>query len=137
MQIAVIQRGKACSLYGVIEKERCLISDFIMGLSEERFKQVFVLFREIWTSGEPRSPEKFHRLKNAGDIHELKTRKGVRFLCFRGGAKLPNSLILTEGLDKTTDKRLNRYIEGAMSLHEEYLKFKDIKKIIVEMEVGP
>ncbi len=137
MRIAVIGRGKAYSLYGLIVKDRCVIQDFLEGIDYKRITQVAVLFKGILENGEPRNIERFHRLKNAGDIHELKTEMGVRILCFRGGEKLPNSLILTEGLPKITNKRLNRYIKGAMSLHEEYMKIKDIQKIIVEMEVEP
>ena len=67
-------------------------------------KQLFALFQLILENGPPNDKRKFNPI---GDkIYELKTRSGVRILCFYGGSLLQKSLILTHGFFKPAKRVL-------------------------------
>ncbi len=127
MYITEIYSGSAFNFYAVVINSACLVRDYIDSLEEKQQKQVFALFNFILEHGLPKDQRKF---KNIGDkIYQLKTRTGVRILCFFGGSFLRNTLILTHGFDKSGDKQLRREKEKAIAWLEDYSENAEIVEI--------
>ena len=85
MNIDLLARGSdlGFSLYALLEDDTCPIQGFIDNLQNSHRKQVVALFNRITHRGIPTNEEKFRKLRDK--IFELKTRSGVRILCFFGG----------------------------------------------------
>lgn len=110
--------GQGFSLYAILVDNHCPVREYIEGLNVKYRTHIINLFQQIVTNGLPKSDERFRPI---GDqIYELKTRSGVRILCFFAGSKLPRSLILTHGFKKPHRKILKRETEKAIAWHEEY-----------------
>ena len=124
MFIAELQSGPLYNLFAVVINDTCLVQNYIDSLEVKQQKQLFALFKRILEHGPPKDERKF---KHIGDkIYELKTRSGVRVLCFSGGAFLPKSLILTHGFDKPGKKQLRREKEKAINLRKDYFENAEI-----------
>ena len=120
--------GKGYSLYSLVENNSCVIKEFIQGLDDRDVKQIMSLFQLILCDGIPHSEQKFRGIGD--DIYELKTRSGVRILCFFGGRFLPRALILTHGFPKPKRNILVREKKRASALLGEY---KSSESRIVEI----
>jgi phage-related protein len=106
------------SLYAIKVNDQCLIRDFIESLDEKYQKQIINLFQQITSAGLPKNKERFRPLED--QIYELKTRGGVRILCFFAGSLLRRSLILTHGFFKPHSKILKRETEKAVARRDDY-----------------
>jgi len=116
MIIDKLSSGKIFTLYAVVESGRCLVQEFIDSLEQAHKGQILTLFNYILENGPPRNEKKF---KYLGDnIYELKTRTGVRILCFFGKQK---SLVLTHGFYKVKRAQLQREKEKAKNFYKNYL----------------
>ena len=114
-------------LYGLVINYACIASDYIDSLEEIDQKQVINLFNLITSNGLPKDKKKFRDVED--DIFELKTRRGVRILCFFGGGNLRYSLILTHGFHKANKKIFNRQKERALRWYKEFVEKADIRII--------
>ncbi len=124
MIITKLASGKAFSLYAIVINNNCLVQDYIDSLEPKMQKQLFALFQLVIENGPPNDKRKFNPI---GDkIYELKTRSGVRILCFYGGSLLQKSLILTHGFDKPHQKILIREKEKAVNWHKDFLRHAEI-----------
>lgn len=112
--------GNGFSLYAVVQNNSCMVREFIENLVDSDKTQVLRLFKSVLCAGIPHNETKFRDLE--GGIYELKTRSGVRILCFFGGTFLPRSLVLTHGFQKPKKKVLVRERGKALAFHEEYKK---------------
>jgi hypothetical protein len=110
--------GQGFSLYAILVEDDCPVTDFIDSLDERYQKQVVNLFQQIATVGLPKNKERFRPIED--QIYELKTRGGVRILCFFAGSLLPRSLILTHGFFKPHRKILKRETEKAVAWRDDY-----------------
>ncbi len=102
MAIELLRSGEALNLYALVVNEKCLIRDFINSLENRSKKQVFKLIEQRADRLNLFDEQKFRPIGD--DIFELKTRGGVRILCFWGGKRV---LILTHGFPKPTKKVLS------------------------------
>jgi phage-related protein len=100
------------------------VRDYINNLDASQQTQLFSLFDRILGHGPPKNERKFKNIGN--QIYELKTRSGVRILCFYGGAFLPKSLILTHGFSKPGKKVLRREKEKAINWRKDYFENAEI-----------
>ena len=106
------------NLYAILVNDHCLVQEYVDSLDDKNQKQVFTLFQHILAKGPPKNITKF---RYVGDnIYELKTRRGVRILCFFGGQILTKSLILTHGFQKSHNRILKRQTEKALKWLNEY-----------------
>ena len=112
-------------LYGHVINNVCIVTDYIDGLEDKYQKQVINLFKLITSNGLPKDKKKFRDVEDG--ILELKTRRGVRILCFFGGKSLPCSLILTHGFHKSNKKIFNRQKGKAVRWYKEFVEKADIR----------
>ncbi len=118
MPIIELASGPAYTLYARIENDVCQVRAYIASLPEKDQKQVFALLKFILEQGIPMNKEKFRHI---GDqIYELKTRGGIRILCFFGSPVLPDALILTHGFRKPKPKRLIREKDKTLQWRKQY-----------------
>ncbi len=115
MDIIEIVSGSTFRLYGIVEKDKCKVTEFIDDLPMEDQEQVIATMNLIIQRGDPFNKEKFKHIGN--DIYEIKTRRGIRILCFKGNN---NSLILIEGFRKPQKKVLSRKKKIAEKCKEIY-----------------
>lgn len=116
------------NLYAIIVDGECFIEDFIDGLDSKNKTQFAALLNQVLHTGPPKNEMRF---KNLGDdIYELKTRNGIRVLCFFGGAFHRACLILTHGTYKTTNKIIAREKDRAIQWRQDYIKNADKITII-------
>lgn len=125
MNITLLDSGPAYSLYALVIKGKCQIKDFLKNLDGKDLTQIFALLNRILEHGPPNNKRKFRNLDK--NIYELKTQGGIRILCFMGGHKLENSLILTHGVRKTAKGKFQREIVKAMGWQIEFYNSADIK----------
>jgi len=111
--------GHGFSLYAILVDGHCIVQEFIESLDEKYQKQIINLFQNVATTGLPKSIEKFRPVDDK--IYELKTRSGVRILCFFSGRILRKSLVLTHGFMKPGEKVLKREIKKAQTWFTEYI----------------
>ena len=109
---------KGFNLYAVVEDSSCAVKEFIETVDEIGKSQIVALFQRILTNGLPHDEKKFRDLEEG--IYELKTRSGIRVLCFFGGKLLAKSLVLTHGFPKSKKKVLMREIAKARALYNKY-----------------
>ena len=124
MEIDLLHEGRALSLYGIVIDGTCLIREFIDDLENQNKKQVAKLLEQRAERLELFDEQKFRSIGD--DIFELKTRRGLRILCFWGG---PQKLILTHGFPKPTPKVLRTEKAKAISWLKEYQENADHKNI--------
>jgi phage-related protein len=110
--------GKGFNLYAVVENRSCAVKEFIENLDEVGKTQIIALFQRILTHGLLHDEKKFRDLEDG--IYELKTRSGIRVLCFFGGKLLLRSLVLTHGFPKSKKNVLGREITKARALYNKY-----------------
>jgi len=126
MDITLIGSGAGYNLYALIINGICQVIEYIDGLDPLSQKQITSLFKLITDTGVPHNIEKY---RNIGDkIYELKTRGGVRILCFTGGAGLLRSLILTHAFHKRDHRILAREKQKALNWKEQF--FQESIKIV-------
>lgn len=124
MFITELDSGPLYNLYAVVINNTCLVQNYIDSLEEKHKNQLFSLFKRIVEHGPPNNRAKFNPI---GDhIYELKTRSGVRILCFYGGSFLLRTLILTHGFDKPGKKQLRREKEKAIKRRKDYFENAEI-----------
>jgi len=124
MFITELYSGRLFSLYAVVINNTCLVQNYIDSLEEKYQSQLFALFNRILEHGPPNDERKFRPI---GDkIFELKTRSGIRILCFYGGSFLRQTLILTHGFDKAGKRILRREKEKAINYRKEYFENAEI-----------
>ncbi len=115
MDIEILRSGKELNLYALVVNGKCLIRDFINSLENQSKKQVAKLLEQRAAHLVVSNEQKF---RSIGDnIFELKTRGGVRILCFWGG---PKRLIITHGFFKPTRKILQAEKAKAIRWFKEY-----------------
>ena len=124
MFITELQSGLRFNLYAVVINDTCLVQNYIDSLEDKQQRQLFSLFNLILEHGPPKDERKFKHIDDK--IYQLKTRSGVRILCFFGGSFLPKSLILTHGFDKPGKRILKREKEKAISWRKEYFESAEI-----------
>ncbi|MCD6577271.1 MAG: type II toxin-antitoxin system RelE/ParE family toxin [Anaerolineaceae bacterium] len=115
MAIELLRSGEALKLYALVVNGKCLIRDFINGLEIRSKKQVFKLIEQMADRLVLFDEQKFRAIGD--NIFELKTRGGIRILCFWGGSK---TLILTHGFSKPTKKVLQIEKAKAIKWLKEY-----------------
>jgi len=114
--------GRCFTLMALVVNDECLIKKFISGLSPIDQKQLAALFQRIADNGPPHNEEKFRKLED--NVFEIKTRRGIRVLCFFDGEK---SLLLTHGFPKPQKKVLMVEISKAIDWYNDYLENKLLK----------
>ena len=125
MIITKLASGRAFSLYAIVTNDTCIVQNYIDSLESKKQKQLFALFQFILENGPPNDKRKFNPI---GDkIYELKTRSGIRILCFYGGPLLQKSLILTHGFDKPHRNILMREKDKAINWYKDFLKRAEIE----------
>src|SRR4030042_4758544 len=108
MELEVLYEGHRVKLCGIVDNGKCLVKDFLESVeNRQRKAQMLSLLKYVSENGPPYNEQKFKHLR--GRIYELKTRTGLRILCFWGEG---NSLILTHGFFK--GEKLNREIKKAL-----------------------
>lgn len=107
--------GKELILYALVVNKKCLIRDFINSLEDQDKKQVTNLLKQRADRFHIHNEQQFRPLGN--EIFELKTRGGVRILCFWDGQR---KLVLTHGFFKPPKKLLKKEIEKAIKWLKEY-----------------
>lgn len=112
--------GLGFNLFALITGETCQVVEYIDNLDQINQKQVVSLFNLITEAGIPNNIEKYRDIGD--DISELKTRGGVRILCFTGGPGLPRSLILTHGFQKPHQKVLKREKQKALRWRDQFFQ---------------
>lgn len=115
MEIELLRSGEALNLYVLVVNEKCLIRDFINSLENQSKKEVLKLLEQRADRLILFDEQKFRSIGD--DIFELKTRSGVRILCFWGGKR---ALILTHGFLKPTKKVLRTEKAKAIKWLKEY-----------------
>ncbi len=124
MFITELDSGPLYNLFAMVINDTCEVQIYINSLEQKQQKQLFALFNLILEHGPPRDERKF---KHIGDkIYQLKTRTGVRVLCFFGGSFLPKSLILTHGFNKPGKKILRREKEKTINWRKGYFESAEI-----------
>jgi hypothetical protein len=114
MDIYKIKSGWNFAIYGVVKNGECSVRNFIDSLEPTSKKQIVSLLSMVVENGRP--PRNDQKFRHIGDkIYELKTRSGIRILCFHGDRLLKNSLILTHGFPKPKKNQLNREKEKAIT----------------------
>jgi len=116
--LALNRRGY--NLYALVIDGACQVREYIDSLNPKNQKQIVSLFNLINETGIPHNIEKYRDIGD--DISELKTRGGVRILCFTAGAVLPRSLVLTHGFHKPHRKILIREKRKALSWREQFFQ---------------
>lgn len=109
VDIEVLLDGEELILYALVVNKICLIRDFISGLEDGDRKQVANLIKQRADRLNIHNQQHFRSLGN--EIFELKTRNGIRILCFWYGER---KLVLTHGFFKPHPKVLKNEKEKAM-----------------------
>jgi phage-related protein len=115
VDIEVLLDGEELILYALVVNNKRLLRNFIEGLDESNKKQVVNLIQQRADRAQIHNQQHFRSLGD--DIFELKTRNGVRILCFWSGT---NKLVLTHGFFKPHSKVLKQEKEKALKWLKEY-----------------
>lgn len=115
VDIEVLLDGEELILYALVVNKKCLIRDFISGLEVDDKNQVLNALNQRANRSQMHNQQHFRSL--GGDIFELKTRNGIRILCFWAG---PRKLVLTHGFFKPHPKVLKQEKEKAIKWLKEY-----------------
>jgi hypothetical protein len=101
MNIKKLIAGPGYTIYELVEKNICLLTKFIEELSKDDKTQVAAIIRLISEKGDPYNTQKLRHIGN--QVYEIKTRGGIRILCFKANNPLfehprfKSSLILVKG----------------------------------------
>ena len=113
--IEVLRYGEAITLHALVVNNKCLIRDFINDLEDSDKKQVVSLLQQRADRLDIHNQQHFRSLGN--EIFELKTRGGIRILCFWDGER---KLVLTHGFLKPHQKVLNQEKKKAIRWLKEF-----------------
>lgn len=116
---AEIPKDKKTILY-VLIGSKCWVREYIEGLEAQDASRLLPLLLRIEDHGPPKNTEKFKPLEDG--IFEIKSYQD-RLLCFYDRNKR-NSLILTHGVKKKTQKLPKNEIERAIDLRKAYYQEK-------------
>lgn len=111
----VLLDGEEHLICALVVNKKCLIRDFIAGLDSSDKKQIVNLIKQRADRSQIHNQQHFRSLGD--DIFELKTRSGIRILCFWAGKR---KLILTHGFFKPHPKILKQEKEKALKWLKEY-----------------
>jgi phage-related protein len=111
----VLLNGEELSLHALVVNKRCLIRDFIDCLDVGDKKQVGNLLKQRANRAQIHNQQHFRTLGD--EIFELKTRNGIRILCFWSGK---GKLIITHGFFKSHPKILKQEKEKALNWLKEF-----------------
>ena len=117
MTFKTLYAGRKYNIATLTVNEHCFVMEFISGLDKPSKVQITALIKMTGDNGPPNNEEKFKHLGEK--IFELKTRTGVRILCFFGDGR---SLILTHGFKKLSNKKLQPEISKAVQWEKSYQK---------------
>lgn len=109
VDIEVLADGEEIILYALVVNKKSLIWDFIDGLERTDKIQVVNLIKQRADRLNIHNQQHFRSLGD--DIFELKTRNGIRILCFWYGER---KLVLTHGFFKPHSKVLKNEKEKAI-----------------------
>lgn len=109
VDIEVLLDGEELILYALVVNKKCLIRDFISGLERSDKIQVVNLIKQRAERLHIHNQQHFRSLGD--DIYELKTRNGIRILCFWNGER---KLVLTHCFFKPHPKVLKQEKEKAI-----------------------
>ena len=109
VDIEVLLDGEELILYALVVNKKSFIRDFINGLERSDKIQVVNLIQQRSDRLNIHNQQHFRSLGN--EIFELKTRNGIRILCFWYGER---KLVLTHGFFKPHPKVLKNEKEKAM-----------------------
>lgn len=115
VDIEVLMDGEELILYALVVNKKRLIRDFIDGLEVDDKKQVVNSLKQRANRSQIHNQQHFRSLGD--DIFELKTRNGIRILCFWAGK---SKLVLTHGFFKPPPKTLKQEKEKALKWLKEY-----------------
>lgn len=115
VDIEVLLDGEALILYALVVNNKRLLRDFIEGLDKSNKTQVVNLIKQRADRAQIHNQQHFRSLGN--DIFELKTRNGIRILCFWAGS---HKLVLTHGFFKPHKKVLKQEKEKVLRWLKEY-----------------
>ncbi len=118
-------------LYALVIEDSCQVIEYIDSVDEKNQKQIAALFSRIIVKGLPHNEQKYRSLGDA--IFELKTRGGLRVLCFTGGSFLLRSLILTHAFDKPHSRILQREKKKALDWRNQYFQ-ETVNIVDLDME---
>ncbi len=119
MSKAILLKGSCFTLSALRVNNECLVETFISSLPEKDQNQLVAQLKYIADNGPPHNEEKFKKLVD--DVFQIKTRRGIRVLCFFDGEK---SLLLTHGFPKPKSKVLRVEISKAIEWRKDYFKNK-------------
>jgi phage-related protein len=115
VDIEVLLDGEEFILYALVVNKKCLIRDFISELEESDKKQVINLLKQRADRSHIYNQQHFRTLGD--EILELKTRNGIRILCFWAGA---GKLVITHGFFKSHPKMLKQEKEKSLRWLKEF-----------------
>lgn len=115
-----IPKGKKTILYVLKGSKKCWAREYIESLEAQDASRLLPLLLRIEDHGPPKNTEKFKPLKDG--IFEIKSYQD-RLLCFHDKNKR-NSLIITHGVKKKTQKLPKEEIERAKDLRKAYYQEK-------------
>lgn len=102
----------------VLTGAKCWTREYIDSLEDKDKSKLLALLNRIVDNGPPRNKEKFRLLEDG--IFEIKSYQD-RLLCFYDKNKR-NSLVITHGVKKKTQKLSRDEIERAKNLRKEYYR---------------
>ncbi|MBI3815286.1 MAG: type II toxin-antitoxin system RelE/ParE family toxin [Nitrospinae bacterium] len=102
----------------VLTGAKCWTRKYIDSLEDKDKSKLLALLNRIVDNGPPRNKEKFRLLEDG--IFEIKSYQD-RLLCFYDKNKR-NSLVITHGVKKKTQKLSRDEIERAKNLRKEYYR---------------
>ena len=115
VDIEVLLDGEELILYALVVNKKCLIRDFISELERIDKIQVSSLIKQRAERLHIHNQQHFRALGD--EIFELKTRNGIRILCFWSGK---GKLVLTHGFFKASQKILKQEKEKALKWLKEF-----------------
>ncbi len=115
VDIEVLLDGEELILYALVVNDKHFIRDFINGLEVDDKNQVVTALKQRANRLQMHNQQHFRAL--GGGIFELKTRNGIRILCFWAG---PRKLVLTHGFFKPHPRVLKQEQEKALKWLKEY-----------------
>lgn len=115
-----IPKNKKTILYVLRRGPKCWTREYIDSLETQDASRLLPLLIRIEDNGPPKNTEKFKHLEDG--IFEIKSYQD-RLLCFHDKNKR-NSLIITHGVKKKTQKLPKKEIERAKDLRKAYFQEK-------------
>jgi phage-related protein len=119
IDIEVLWEGDALVLYALVVNHKSLVREFIGGLEVDDKKQVAHLIKQRADRLIIHNEQIFRSIGN--DIFDLKSRNGIRILCFWEGI---GKVILTHGFSKPPQKVLKQEKKKAIGWLKEHREKK-------------